>query len=925
MTDTAAVVAHLEGVGHVFGRTQALDDVTLDFPAGGIVGLIGPDGVGKSTLLSLIAGARKVQTGRVETLGADMRRARQRRAVGPRIAYMPQGLGKNLYPTLSVFENIDFFGRLFGHSREVRERRIGELLAATGLDPFASRPAGKLSGGMKQKLGLCCALIHDPDLLILDEPTTGVDPMARRQFWTLIDTIRAGRPGMGVIVATAYMEEAAGFDWLVAMDGGQVLATGTPDDLRLRTGTSSLDEAFIALMPEAKRRLHRGVVIPPRKLDGDDQPAIEADGLTMRFGDFTAVDRVSFRIQRGEIFGFLGSNGCGKTTTMKMLTGLLPASEGTARLFGRQVDAADMATRRRVGYMSQSFSLYSELTVRQNLDLHARLFDLPAQDIPTRIDEMTQRFGLSEVLDMLPAGLPLGLTQRLSLAVAMIHAPEILILDEPTSGVDPIARDALWQSFADLSRNDGVTIFISTHFMSEAERCDRISLMHAGKALVSDTPAAIIEMSSSTNLEQAFVHYLETAIAGEGGRDPPKNRQVEIIRPLDPSPTGRASASTTKATAGSLSWRRLLSYARRETLELRRDPIRAAFAILGSILLLFVIGYGINMDVEDLPYAVLDYDQTTLSRDYTQQIAGSRFFSERPPISSPGDMDRRMRSGELSLAIEIPPGFARDLSAGRDVRIGAWIDGAMPTRAETAKGYVEGLHAYWLTEKARELLGSTALRGTFELEPRFRYNPTLESLIAIVPAVIALVLLFIPTMLATLSIVREKEMGSIVNLYVTPVSRLEFLLGKQLPYVALAMMNTVTLTTFAIFVQGVPFTGSLFAFAAGAVLYAFASTGLGLLISSFMNSQIAAIFLTTLVTMLLAVEYSGMLDPVSSMEGSAALIGSINPATHFVTIARGAFSKALGLAELQASFVPLLVSAPTLLGLSVLLLRRQAR
>ncbi|MBB3965864.1 ribosome-associated ATPase/putative transporter RbbA [Rhizobium metallidurans] len=922
--DVPPAVARLKGVNHVFGKTRALDGVTLDFPAGGIVGLIGPDGVGKSTLLSLVAGARKVQKGQVETLGADMRSARQRRAVGPRIAYMPQGLGKNLYPTLSVFENIDFFGRLFGHHRPVRERRIGELLAATGLDPFANRPAGKLSGGMKQKLGLCCALIHDPDLLILDEPTTGVDPMARRQFWTLIDTIRADRPGMGVIVATAYMEEAARFDWLVAMDAGQVLAAGTPESLKQLTGASSLDEAFIALMPEAKRRLHRSVVIPPRSLSGDDQPAIEADGLTMRFGDFTAVDKVSFRIPRGEIFGFLGSNGCGKTTTMKMLTGLLPATEGTARLFGQQVDAGNIEARRRVGYMSQSFSLYSELTVRQNLDLHARLFDLPAQDIPARIDEMTRRFGLSEVLDTLPAALPLGLTQRLSLAVAMIHAPEILILDEPTSGVDPIARDALWQSFADLSRNDGVTIFISTHFMSEAERCDRISLMHAGKVLTSATPAALIKASGSTNLEQAFVYYLEAAISGEDGRNTAGAEGVKTLRQPDRSSRG-ATDEAARATSGSLSTRRLLSYARRETLELRRDPIRAAFAFLGSILLLFVIGYGISTDVEDLPYAVLDYDQTTLSRDYTQQIAGSRFFSERPPISSPAERDRRMRSGELSLAIEIPLGFARDLSAGRDVRIGAWIDGAMPARAETAKGYVEGLHAYWLAEKARQLIGSTALKGIFELEPRFRYNPALKSLIAIVPAVIALVLLFIPTMLATLSVVREKEMGSIVNLYVTPVSRLEFLIGKQLPYVGLALMNTVTLMMFAVFVQGVPFTGSLVAFAAGALLYAFASTGLGLLISSFMNSQIAATFLATLATMMLAVEYSGMLDPISSMEGSAALIGSINPATHFVTIARGTFSKGLGLAELRDAYVPLLVAAPVLLGLSVLLLRKQAR
>src|SRR5690606_9946629 len=257
------------------------------------------------------------------------------------------------------------FGRLFGHGRAEREARIAHLLEVTGLAPFRDRPAGKLSGGMKQKLGLCCSLIHDPDLLVLDEPTTGVDPLSRRQFWDLIGTIRAERPGMSVIVATAYMEEAARFDWLVAMDAGRVLATGSTTDILERTGTGSLEEAFIALLPEEKRRGYRPVERSPRTTVGEESPAIEARDLTMRFGDFTAVDHVSFRIERGEIFGFLGSNGCGKTTTMKMLTGLLPASEGQAWLFGREVDPRDITVRRRVGYMSQSFSLYMELTVRQ--------------------------------------------------------------------------------------------------------------------------------------------------------------------------------------------------------------------------------------------------------------------------------------------------------------------------------------------------------------------------------------------------------------------------------------------------------------------------------------------------------------------------------------------------------------------------------
>ena len=915
------LAARVRSVSHVFKKNSALDDVSIDFPAGRMLGLIGPDRVGKSTLLSLIAGARKVQEGEVEALGADMRNARDRSRIGPRIAYMPQGLGKNLYPTLSVFENVDFFGRLFGHARKERERRIHELLAATGLDPFPDRPAGKLSGGMKQKLGLCCALIHDPDLLILDEPTTGVDPLARRQFWELINDIRANRPGMGVIVATAYMDEAARFDWLVAMDAGRVLATGTPAELQEQTGTSSLDEAFIALLPEEKRSQHRKVRIPPRRENDGEEPAIEAEGLTIRFGDFTAVDDVSFRIPRGEIFGFLGSNGCGKTTTMKMLTGLLPASEGTARLFGHEVDPRDIDTRRRVGYMSQSFSLYSELTVRQNLDLHARLFQMPAREIPGRIDEMAERFDLKDVLDTLPDALPLGITQRLSLAVAMIHAPEMLILDEPTSGVDPIARDALWQSFADLSRKDGVTIFISTHFMNEAERCDRISLMHAGKVLVSDTPAAIVEKRGSADLEEAFVSYLEEAIRQEEG----EQAERPGMKPAAPDIVHAIGHGHQPTRRRFLDARRITSYARREALELRRDPIRASFAFIGSLVLLFVLGYGISMDVEDLPFAVLDHDQTTLSRDYTLDISGSRYFTERPPILDHADMDRRMRSGELSLAIEIPPGFAREVARERNVEIGAWIDGAMPSRAETAQGYVEGLHAHWLMRQARETYGDRALAADFQLETRFRYNPDVESLIAMVPAVIALVLLFIPTMLATLSIVREKDLGSIVNLYVTPVSRLEFLLGKQIPYVGLAMLNFVMLTAFAILVQGVPFTGSFTAYALGGLLYAIAATGLGLFISSFMNSQIAAIFLTTVVTMMLAVQYSGMIDPVASMEGSAAAIGMINPASHFVTISRGAFSKALGLDDLAASLLPLLAAGPVLIALSVFFLRKQAR
>ncbi len=913
-------VARLQDVSLRYGKMVALDAVSLDVPAGCTVGLIGPDGVGKSSLMSLVAGARVVQTGRVEALGGSMASVRHRNQVCPHIAYMPQGLGKNLYPTLSVEENLQFFGRLFGHDAAERRRRIDGLTTATGLHPFLSRPVGKLSGGMKQKLGLCCALIHDPDLLILDEPTTGVDPLARSQFWDLIGRIRAERPGMSVIVATAYMDEAEHFDWLVAMDAGRILATGMPQELRERTGTASLEAAFIELLPEEKKRGHRAVVVPPLTAGEDDaEVAIEARDLTMRFGDFTAVDHVSFRIHRGEIFGFLGSNGCGKTTTMKMLTGLLPASEGRAWLFGREVDPHDIATRRRVGYMSQAFSLYSELTVHQNLVLHARLFSVPEADITPRVEAMVSRFGLSGVLGTLPDNLPLGIRQRLSLAVAMVHEPELLILDEPTSGVDPIARDNFWQFMIDLARTDQVTIFISTHFMNEAERCDRISLMHAGQVLVSDAPAELVKKRGVATLEQAFIAYLEDA--GAQGEQTEPSASAATAPSATAAGTARGPSGTTHRRRFSAA--RAFSYSLRETLELKRDPVRGTLALLGSLLLMIVIGYGINMDVEALSFAVLDRDQTTLSRNYTLNLSGSRYFVEHPPIIGYDDLDRRMRNGELSLAIEIPPGFARDVKRGTPVQIGAWIDGAMPSRAETVKGYVQGMHRAWLVDMAKTRLSQDTVAGSATIETRFRYNPDVKSLPAMVPAVIPLLLLMIPAMLTALSVVREKELGSIINLYVTLVTRTEFLLGKQLPYIVMAMVNFLLMTLLAITLFGVPVKGSFVTLALAALIFVLFATGFGLFASTFTRSQIAAMFVAMIGTMLPAIQFAGLLNPVSSLEGVGAVIGRIYPVTYFLTISRGVFSKALTLSDLYALFGPMLLAVPVIIVLSIALLKKQ--
>ena len=920
MTSGRGVAARLDAVTQRYGKTLALDAVTLQLPAGRMVGLIGPDGVGKSSVLSLVAGARQLQSGTVHVLGGNMAKAADRAALCPHIAYMPQGLGRNLYPDLSVQENIAFFSRLFGQSAAERAWRTTELLDATGLAPFAGRPAKKLSGGMRQKLGLCCSLIHDPDLLILDEPTTGVDPLSRRQFWELIDLMRSRRQGMSVFVATAYLEEAERFDWLIAMNAGKVLAAASPADFKRAHMTATLEEAFIALLPEEQRRGHAVLHVPPRAVV-HTAPVIVARDLTRRFGDFTAVDRVSFIIGRGEIFGFLGSNGCGKTTTMKMLTGLLPASSGEAFLFGRRVDASDMETRTRVGYMSQSFSLYTELTVRQNLDLHAHLFHLPRRRANTRIADLVGRFGLAAYLDQRTLDLPLGIRQRLSLAVAIVHAPEILILDEPTSGVDPLERDRFWELLIDLSRNQGVTIFLSTHFMNEAARCDRISLMDAGRVLATDTPAGLVKARGAVTLEDAFIGFLEEARGAHASA---------VKQPARPDahqvPMNLAVAADRRPVAAR-SWfspQRLLAYSIREGLELLRDPVRLGFGLFGTALLMLVFGFGVTTDVNNLSFAVLDRDQTTESRAYLEELRGSTYFVEKPPIADAADLQTRIKNGSVQAGIEIPPGFGRDIKRGRPVWVSATVDGAMPFIAQTIRGYLQAMHALYLVDPAvKTTLPSPPPPADIEI--RFKYNQSMNSLYAMVPANISLFLALFPAILMALAVVREKELGYITNLYVTPVTRIEFLIGKQLPYIGIALVNFILLFLMTVFIFAVPLKGSLLVLLAGVLIYVTTTTAYGMLISAFTSTQIAAVFGTAILTVLPAIQFSGMMTPVSSLAGAARYMGLAFPMTYFVPISVGTFTKGLGFADLGSDLAILAVFVPILLLLSVALLRKQER
>jgi ribosome-dependent ATPase len=710
------------------------------------------------------------------------------------------------------------------------------------------------------------------------------------------------------------MEEAERFDWLAAMDAGRVIATGTPAELMQKGHESTLDAAFINLLPETKRAGHEPVIVRPRvAIPGP--PAIEAEGLTCRFGKFTAVDHVSFRIERGEIFGFLGSNGCGKSTTMKMLTGLLAPTEGEALLLGHTLDAGDMATRQRVGYMSQSFSLYAELTVRQNLELHAHLFQLPKERMRTRVQEMLERLDLSSVADAKPESLPLGQKQRLQLAVAILHQPEVLILDEPTSGVDPVARDMFWRYLIGLSRDEGVTIFVSTHFMNEAERCDRISLMHAGKVLAVGTAKELAARRGMKNLEDAFIAYLEDASGEKSGQKTGASEPV-------PEPAAGPAIARAAATRR-FDWRRLWAYSLRETVEILRDPIRLTFALVGPILLMLTMGYGISFDVEHLAYAAFDQDQSRESREFLENFSGSRYFEERQPIFSDAELQRRLQSVELKLAIEIPPNFGKDLTSDKGPEVSVWIEGAVPFRAETARSYLTGVTQTYLADQAARGRVTSLPAVPVNMETRFRYNQAFKSVYSIIPGCFMSILMAIPTMMTAIGVVREKEAGSIANFRSTPITRIEFLLGKQLPYIAIALVSFVTLLLLGIHLFGVPVKGSFAALALGTFLYVCASTGLGLLISCFTSTQVAAIFAAGVFTITPCINFAGLLVPVSTLHGLAYLSAFFYPAGWYTQVSLGAFTKALDFMELWPDILVVAAFAVAFVLAATVALRKQ--
>ena len=1013
----------------------AVNDVSLSVRRGEVFGLLGPNGAGKTTIIRMLTMQTRPTSGRIRIDGEDIHAAE--RSVKAQIGVVPQHV--NFDQELTVWDNMELHARLHHMERAERTARIEELLTEMSLMEVRNDGVRQLSGGMKQKLSLCCALVHSPDLLILDEPTTGVDPLSRRQFWALVDDLRREHAGMTVIVATAYIEEAQRFERLLAMDAGRLLENKPTADVLADYGTDVLEEAYVKMLPPEKQQGSGGLDITPFVPDPDAPPAMEAHGLTKRFGDFTAVDHVSFTIQKGEIFGFLGSNGCGKSTTMKMLTGLLEATEGAATLLGKPIDAGGLDTKMRVGYMSQAFSLYEELSVRRNLDLHARLYQMGAEGAAA-VEEALQQFDLADVADTAPASLPLGIRQRLQLAAACLHHPEVLILDEPTSGVDPAARDMFWRHLLKLSREDKITIFVSTHFMNEAARCDRISFMHKGRVLAVGTPAELAARQNAPDLEEAFVQYLIEAEGGEGeeglsrqeaahsesdqrefrqntdgvrepsshtlpaetptvgcvaqathaegelddrhselsddlqGKDTRSSETQNGVReqsshtlPAETPAVGCVAQATHAEVASddrhselsddlqgkdigssetqngvreqssytlrdnpntqtfkyrfSMIW----TFARREAKELLRDKIRLFFAVFGPLIIMASVSWGISFDVRNLKFAVYDRDQTAASRELVEYFDGSRYFLQQPPIQSEAEIDTVLKSSGAILVIDIPSGFGRDLARGLKPEVGFYVDGSMPFNATNIRGYIGSLITAYTKDRIAESGLPVSLKAPAGIEPPLLYNQDFDSTNAIAPGVMMLVLMMIPAMMSAVGVVREREIGSIANFYASPAAVVQYLIGKQLPYIAVGMVNFAAMMLMIIYLFGVPLKGSFTGLAVGTLLMVSASTALGLLISCFVRSQLAAIFATAIITMIPAQTYSGFLYPLSTMEGGALIIGKTFPSSWYYTVSVGSFTKGLHTADLLHEYAAIAAFAATSLILACVLLKKQEK
>jgi ABC-2 type transport system permease protein len=947
MSDEPLIVA--EGLTKRFeGNTSpAIDNLSAHIAPRQVTGLVGPDAAGKTTLLRLFAGLLLPTAGKLTVCDADP--ATELARLRQLVSYMPQRFG--LYEDLSVEQNLKLYADLYNVTGNERHQAFERLLAFTDLARFTRRLAGKLSGGMKQKLGLACALIRRPRLLLLDEPSVGVDPISRRELWKMVYELVD--QGIGVVWSTSYLDEAERCADVLLLSEGKVLYTGPPKELTERVAGRSFlvlgtgaagrklltralqrrdvldgviqgssvrlvmkkdapapsagdlgekklqiepapprfEDAFVDLLGGAPKSESALSDAPQQQGAADSGAVVEADGLTKKFGDFTAADDISFKIGRGEIFGLLGPNGAGKSTTFKMMCGLLKPTTGQARVAGLDLYGSAGAARAQVGYMAQKFSLYGDLSVRQNLGVFAGIYGLSGARRREAMTRVISAFKLEPYLDANSSELPLGFKQRLALACAIMHDPVVLFLDEPTSGVDPLTRREFW-SHINAMVERGVTVMVTTHFLDEAEYCDRIGLVYRGRVIAEGSPDELKERVRSADhteptLEDAFIALVEEFDKDEGHAPIPtagSANQPSIAADRKVAGDHELQAHAAPRLFEPVRLRRMAALIRKESLQILRDP--SSFLIAGAlpVLLLLVYGFGVSLDLRQVPVGLVVEQPSPEADSFVASFRNSRYFDVRL-VRHRAAVSEELVSGRVKGVVVLAADFTDRLGRGDTAPIQVLVDGSDPNTAGLVASYVQLLWANWLQQESVSLVGLVNRPRAMPLittEPRVWFNPQIDSHYALLPGAVAIILTLIGTLLPSLVVAREWERGTMEALLTTPVTPWDLLVGKVVPYFLLGQIAMALSVTVTVWGFGVPFRGSLLALVAISSAYLAVTLALGLLISTLAKNQFAASQGALIVGFLPAFLLSGYIFEIDSMPLPIRALTAVLPPRYFV-------------------------------------------
>jgi ABC-2 type transport system ATP-binding protein len=979
-SDDATFSITLTGLVKKYAKSisPALDNISAQFKRGYITGLVGPDGAGKTTLVRIIAGLLSPTEGQLTVEGFNP--TKDAKELHTILGYMPQKFG--LYEELTVMENLLLYAELKGVVGNERTQMIAKLLDFTSLGPFTRRLAGKLSGGMKQKLGLACTLLGRTQVLLLDEPSFGVDPISRRELWSMVNNLLSEK--VTVIWSTSYLEEAESCHEVLLLNEGKLAYYGPPqiatqkiigrtvqiDHIQgqgnrrqvlknalyaeevkdaglqasqvhlllkergklpnlasLKAGPTAIftavdprfEDAFMDRVGGApKGGSVLANMMPPVHSTISSDIAIEVEALTKLFGTFVATDHITFKVKRGEIFGLLGPNGAGKSTTFRMMCGLLLPTSGTIRILGINLQENPPKARQHIGYMAQKFSLYGNLSVQQNLQFFSGIYGLTGKYQAERIDIMTKIFGLKPYLKSTTQEMPMGFKQRLALACAIMHEPLILFLDEPTSGVDPVTRREFWMHINALVEK-GITIMVTTHFMDEAENCDRIGLVYRGQLIAMGTPEELKQLAASEKNPKPTIE--DTFIELVTQYDQKTQAQPEPVSPAIETTPHEKFEMQENVTARHRSFQRWLALCRKEFYQIIRDPSIFIGGFVLPVVMLFLFGFGINLDYKHLPIGLLlNNNSAPEARDlarafyYSPYIKAKTFYNE-------SDAANQLLAGNIKGFASIQSNFDKQLKQlGVSAPLQIITDGSQPNTAEFVKNYALGAWQIWQQLRIQEV-DKPATLNIVETQPRYWFNPAAISKFYLIPGSIAIIMTVTGALLTSLVIAREWESGTMEALLSTAMTRHEFFFSKLIPYYLISMLSMFVCFLLTR-ILGVPYRGSIWILFIETSLFLGSALGLGLLLSTTLRNQFNAAQAALNIAYLPAVILSGYAFEISSMPKIIQAVTYLIPARYFVTVLHTLYLAGdIGLLLLKTAIF-LLVSALIFLALTMTFTRR---